>query len=110
MSACAATSRPNPDNTFICVASRGYSAARSALPVKDGLMTRRMIMFDMSRPHRAALFLTALAAAACGGGESQPAAGGNPAAAFPPTDVKTITLEAKPIAQSSEFVATIRSL
>jgi RND family efflux transporter MFP subunit len=66
-------------------------------------------MFDISHLHRALLFLAALAASACGGGDGQPAAGGSPPA-LPPTDVKTITLEAKPIAHSSEFVATIRSL
>jgi RND family efflux transporter MFP subunit len=56
-----------------------------------------------------ALFLSSLLAAACGGGDSQqPAAGAPPA--LPPTDVQTITLEAKPTPQSSEFVATIRSL
>jgi RND family efflux transporter MFP subunit len=41
-------------------------------------------------------------------GESQQT-GGAPAVP-PPTDVQTITLEAKPLPQSSEFVATIRSL
>lgn len=54
------------------------------------------------------LFALALAAAACGGGAADAPAGG--AGAFPPTDVKTLTLEAKAIPQSSEFVATIRSL
>jgi RND family efflux transporter MFP subunit len=49
------------------------------------------------------------AAAACGGGEA-PAQGGPPGGVFPPTDVKTLTLEARPIARSTEFVATIRSL
>ena len=32
------------------------------------------------------------------------------AAAFPPTDVQTVTLEPKPVPRSSEFVATVRSL
>ena len=45
-------------------------------------------------------------AAACGGNE--PAGGA--AAAFPPTDVQTVTLEPKPVPRSSEFVATVRSL
>jgi RND family efflux transporter MFP subunit len=54
------------------------------------------------------LFLLAVASLACRGGEGQPAPGAAPA--LPPTDVKTLTLEAKPIPQSSEFVATIRSL
>ena len=37
-------------------------------------------------------------------------AGWRRAAAFPPTDVQTVTLEPKPVPRSSEFVATIRSL
>ena len=53
-----------------------------------------------------ALFLI-LGAAACGGGQEQ---AGGAAAALPPTDVMTLTLEPKPVPQSSEFVATIRSL
>lgn len=44
----------------------------------------------------------------CRSGDTPPAAGGAPA--FPPTDVQTIALVNKPIPQSSEFVATIRSL
>jgi RND family efflux transporter MFP subunit len=52
------------------------------------------------------LLVTAFAASACGGGD--PGAAG--AAALPPTDVKTLTLEPKPVPRSSEFVATIRSL
>ena len=55
-----------------------------------------------------ALFV-ALMASACGGGDkgapSIPGGG-----AFPPMEVKTITLESRPMPQSSEFVATIRSL
>ena len=54
------------------------------------------------------LLLVAVAGAACRG--QSDAAAGAPAAAFPPTDVRTIALEPKPIPQSSEFVATIRSL
>lgn len=61
----------------------------------------------MTRFFTLLVFLSA--AAACGGGEA-PAQGGPPGGAFPPTDVKTVTLEAKPIARSSEFVATVRSL
>ena len=58
--------------------------------------------------HRQHIFLAALmfTAAACGGNE--PAGGA--AAAFPPTDVQTVTLEPKPVPRSSEFVATVRSL
>jgi RND family efflux transporter MFP subunit len=63
----------------------------------------------MSRLPALALFLTSLTAAACGGGQSQGAPGGAPPA-FPPTEVATVTLEPKPIPQSSEFVATVRSL
>jgi RND family efflux transporter MFP subunit len=58
--------------------------------------------------HSQRIFLTVLlfTAAACGGNE--PADGA--AAAFPPTDVQTVTLEPKPVPRSSEFVATVRSL
>ena len=62
----------------------------------------------MSRP-TFVLVVSALLAVACGGGNSQQVAGGTPPA-LPPTDVKTVTLEAKPTPQSSELVATIRSL
>ena len=51
-----------------------------------------------------------LAAFACGGGGNQAGAPGGGPGAFPPMDVKTLTLAPKPIPQSSEFVATIRSL
>ncbi len=57
------------------------------------------------------LFCTAVVAAACGGGDTQQAggaAGGR--GAFPAMDVNTITIAPKPITQTSEFVATIRSL
>ena len=48
---------------------------------------------------------------ACGGDQSaQGAGGGGGRGAFPPMDVQTVVLEPKPVAQSSEFVATIRSL
>jgi len=50
-------------------------------------------------------FLVLLAAAGCT--RQDPGAAGQPAA--PPTDVQTITLEQKPIPDSSEFVATVRS-
>jgi RND family efflux transporter MFP subunit len=55
------------------------------------------------------ILVLALLPVACRGGEGQAAEGGV-APALPPTDVKTLTLEAKPIPQSSEFVGTIRSL
>jgi len=54
------------------------------------------------------------AALACGGGEQQGGPGGGGAAGgrggFPAMDVKTVTLAPKPIPQTSEFVATIKSL
>ena len=55
------------------------------------------------------VFALASGAAACGGGDA-PAQGGGPPGGFPPTDVQTVALEAKPIPRSSEFVATVRSL
>jgi RND family efflux transporter MFP subunit len=63
-------------------------------------------------PRRLSLVLLVVssAAAACGGGEGPaPAAGGGPPA-FPPTEVQTLTLESRPLPQTSEYVATIRSL
>ena len=53
------------------------------------------------------VLLVCFAAAACRGNQD-PAS--TSATAVPPTDVMTLTLEAKPVPQSSEFVATIRSL
>ena len=50
-----------------------------------------------------------LASATCGGSGPQAATGGGPPA-FPPLDVRTITLAEKPVPQTSEFVATVRSL
>jgi RND family efflux transporter MFP subunit len=54
--------------------------------------------------------IVSLAAAACSDdqGQAQNGAGGPPA--FPPMEVKTITLEPRPLPQSSEYVSTIRSL
>jgi RND family efflux transporter MFP subunit len=54
-----------------------------------------------------AVLILSMAAAGCGREE---AAQGPPGGAFPPMEVKTLVLEAKPLAQSSEFVATVRSL
>jgi RND family efflux transporter MFP subunit len=49
--------------------------------------------------------------AACSGGNQQAGAGGaGGRGAFPAMGVKTITLEPKPIPQTSEFVATVKSL
>jgi RND family efflux transporter MFP subunit len=61
------------------------------------------------RVTRLTLLCTVLALAGCGGGAPAGQAGGG-AAAFPPAEVKTLALAAKPVSQSSEFVATIRSL
>ena len=57
----------------------------------------------------AAIFVVSLAAAGCRGSQN-PDGGAAGAAALPPTDVMTVTLEPKPVPRASEFVATIRSL
>src|SRR5687768_16715345 len=67
----------------------------------DTTMTSRLIV--------AILVVAPLAAAGCGGSQGPDAAGAG-AAALPPTDVMTLTLEPKPVPRASEFVATIRSL
>jgi RND family efflux transporter MFP subunit len=54
-----------------------------------------------------ALTLLAVGPAACSRGEPPGAAG---AGAMPPTEVKTITLAPRPVPQSSEFIAAVRSL
>ena len=62
---------------------------------------------------RAFLLFVCTAAVACGSGGQHAAAGGGSAGGrggFPAMDVKTITLAPKPIPQTSEFVATIKSL
>ena len=60
---------------------------------------------------RAALFSLVLAAtaAACGGNGPEAAGPGGPGG-MPPADVQTITLAPKPVPQTSEFIATVRSL
>ena len=63
-------------------------------------------MFRASLP---LLLCTALAVSACGGASQAGPGGGGPGA-FPPTEVKTVTIAPKPIPQTSEFVATVRSL
>ena len=55
------------------------------------------------------VFVVVAALAGCGGGADNPAAQGAPGA-MPPAEVQTVTLAAVPIAQSSEFVGTVRSL
>src|SRR5919197_4595469 len=59
-----------------------------------------------------ALLLCTAALSACGGDPNSQAGpgGGGGRGAFPAMGVKTITITAKPIPQSSEFVATIKSL
>ena len=99
---------PIPTSTLPCYVAPRATRCAPLYSVKDGPMSQDRIMFEMSKPHTAVLLAGVLTVAACGGGDT-PAAGGNPAA-LPPTDVKTITLEARPIAHSSEFVSTVRSL
>ncbi len=53
--------------------------------------------------------LATIVVAACGGTPQEGGPGG-PGGAFPPTEVAVRPLEAKPIPQTSEYVATIRSL
>jgi RND family efflux transporter MFP subunit len=55
------------------------------------------------------LFMLVAASAACTGGGNAQADGPGPGA-MPPTDVQTITLTARPVPRTSEFVATVRSL
>ena len=64
-------------------------------------------MASISRPFTVFLLGLTLGLTACRGSED---AAAGAAAALPPTDVMTLTLEPKPVPQSSEFVATIRSL
>jgi RND family efflux transporter MFP subunit len=68
----------------------------------------------MSRASTLVLVILAAAAAACGGvgGEGQAAGGGRGGGrgAFPPMDVQTVMLEPRPLPQTTEYVATIRSL
>jgi RND family efflux transporter MFP subunit len=64
----------------------------------------------MTQLPKTVLFLLVLTAGGCRSEADAPAGAAGGAAAFPPTDVKTISLEPKPIPQVSEFIATIRSL
>src|SRR5205809_8134926 len=60
-----------------------------------------------------ALLVCTAALTGCGGDASPqggPAGGGRGRGTFPPMPVKTITITPKPIPQTSEFVATIKSL
>src|SRR5687768_4547522 len=56
-----------------------------------------------------AALVVSILTSACGGSEQAPP-GGPPGGAFPPTDVMTVALEPRPTPQSSEYVATVRSL
>jgi len=65
----------------------------------------------MPRSSPLALSLIVLLSTACAGGAPQGQGNpGGPGGAFPPTEVAVLTLSPKPIPQSSEYVATIRSL
>jgi len=66
----------------------------------------------MRAPFLALLVFCAAVAVGCGGGNAQQAGPGGAGGrgAFPAMDVKTVTLAPKPIPQTSEFVATIKSL
>ncbi|MBL8142875.1 MAG: efflux RND transporter periplasmic adaptor subunit [Acidobacteria bacterium] len=63
----------------------------------------------MSREVSALFLLSTTLLAACGGTTATPAAQGG-MGAMPPADVQTVTLAATPIAQTSEYVGTVRSL
>jgi len=65
----------------------------------------------MSRFLTLALLVISTTCAACSGGEGQAASDGADApGAFPPTEVQTVTIEPRPLPQTTEYVATIRSL
>jgi RND family efflux transporter MFP subunit len=65
----------------------------------------------MSRLLSLVILVLSTAAAACGGGAGQAASdGAGGRGAFPPTEVQTTTLEPRPLPQTTEYVATIRSL
>jgi RND family efflux transporter MFP subunit len=57
-----------------------------------------------------ATLLFSIAGASCAPGEGQAQGGPGGRGAFPPMEVKTLALELRPLPQSSEYVATIRSL
>src|SRR6266850_5733263 len=58
------------------------------------------------------LLVCTAALTGCSGGDASPQGGpaGGGRGAFPPMPVKTITVTPKPVPQTSEFVATIKSL
>jgi RND family efflux transporter MFP subunit len=55
------------------------------------------------------LIALAAAAVACGGGSPEGQGGGPPGGAMPPMPVEMVTLAAKPVEQSTEFVASLKS-
>src|SRR5258705_11733029 len=65
----------------------------------------------MRAPFLPLLLCAVVVAAACGGGNSEQAGAGAAGGrgAFPAMDVKTLTIAPKPIPQTSDFVATVRS-
>lgn len=68
--------------------------------------------FPIEMPRVFAFYsLMALAAigAACGGGQEQGQGGGPPGGALPPMPVEIVTLATKPVEQSTEYVASLKS-
>src|SRR5512134_3564115 len=64
----------------------------------------------MHRPYLLiCIFVVSLLAAACGDRASE-GAPNNGGPVFPPMDVQTVTVAARPLPQTSEYVATVRSL
>lgn len=66
-------------------------------------------MTSLLRRTATPLFVGIVTVAACSGGAAPPP-GAGPGEARPPAAVKIVTLAPKPIDQSSEFIATLRSL
>ena len=65
---------------------------------------------NLHKGFSATVFLHALALAACGGGDSAPAGGpGGPGGGMPPMPVEAITLTAKPVERTNEYIATVKS-
>jgi RND family efflux transporter MFP subunit len=65
----------------------------------------------MKKPwiHLFLVSLLLLAVAACGDGEQAAGAGAGPGAGMPAMGVEIVTLEAKPVEQTTEFVGTVKS-
>lgn len=60
-------------------------------------------------PSRALLFVLALGTAACGGNGAAGAGPGGPGGGPPPMPVETLTLAERPVEQTSEFIASLKS-